>query len=148
MLTLPRCLLSVVALSGALLDGCGSSSGLSADASHAANTLTRAFHALGMSDGATLCSLATPSGQRSLASAVPNSTCPKVVVLVSAHLTPKQKAALGSVQVKNVTVKGNLATVRAKDISSTRGSFKGFLNPKSSPTRLSKQSDGTWKISG
>ena len=148
MLTLPRCLLSVFALSGALLAGCGSSSRLSGDASHAANTLTRAFHALGSGDGGTLCSLATMAGQKALASAVPKSTCPQVVTLVSAHLTTKQKAALGSVKVKNVTVTGNLATVRAKDISSTQGSFKGFMSSKSAPTRLSKQSDGTWKISG
>lgn len=143
---LPRRLLSVLALGGALLAGCGSSSGLSGDASHAANTLTRAFHALGTGDGGTVCSLATAAGQKTLASAVPN--CPKVVALVSAHLTPKQKAALGSVRVKHVTVKGNLATVLAKDISSTQGSFKGFLSASSAPTRLSKQSDGTWKISG
>jgi hypothetical protein len=144
----PRRLLSVVVLSGALLAGCGSSSSLSADASHAANTLTKAFHALGTGDGGTLCSLATTAGQKALASAVPNSTCPKVVTLVSAHLTPNQKAALSSVHVKNVTVKGNLATVRARDIVSTHGSFKGFLSSKSPPTRLSKQSDGTWKIVG
>ncbi|MGI9184996.1 MAG: hypothetical protein ACR2GZ_08530 [Solirubrobacteraceae bacterium] len=148
MLTLPRCLLSAVALSGGLLAGCGAKSGSTPDAAHAANTLTRAFHALGTGDGGTVCSLATVGGQKTLAAAVPNSTCPKVVALVSAHLTPKQKAALGSVQVTNITVKGNLAIVRAKDISSTRGSFKGFLDPKSSPTRLSKQADGTWKISG
>ncbi len=147
MLTLPRRLLSVVALSGALLAGCGSSRGPSGDASHAANTLTRAFHALGVGDGGTVCSLATPAGQKTLASAVPGSTCPKVVALVSAHLTSKQKAALGSVRVKNVTVAGNLATVRAKDISSTQGSFTGFLSSKSAPTTLAKQSDGTWKIS-
>ncbi|MGH2870030.1 MAG: hypothetical protein ACRDNK_20980 [Solirubrobacteraceae bacterium] len=146
MLTPPQRLLSVVGLSGALLAGCGSSSGLSSDASHAANTLTRAFHALATGDGATVCSLATAAGQQSLASAVPGSTCRKVVVLVSAHLTSQQKAALGSVQVKTVAVKGNLATVRAQDISSKQGSFKGFLNAKSASTRLSKQADGTWRI--
>ncbi len=148
MLTLPRRLFSVFVLSAVLLAGCGSSTGLSGDASHAANTLTRAFHALGTGDGGTVCSLATTAGQKSLASAVPHSTCAQVVTLVSAHLTTNQKAALRSVKVKNVSVKGNLATVRAKDISSAQGSFKGFLSAKSAPERLSKQSDGSWKIAG
>ncbi|MGB9183499.1 MAG: hypothetical protein WCB67_05490 [Solirubrobacteraceae bacterium] len=148
MLTRPCGLFSVFVLSGVLLAGCGSSTGLSADASHAANTLTRAFHALGTGDGGTVCSLATTAGRKSLASAVPHSTCAQVVTLVSAHLTTKQKAALGSVKVRKVSVKGNLATVRAKDISSTQGSFKGFLSANSAPERLSKQSDGTWKIAG
>ena len=148
MLTLPRRLLSVVVLSGVLVAGCGGSSAGNADSSHAAQALTRAFHALATGDGSTVCSLATAAGQKTLASAVPNSTCPKVVEIVSAHLTAKQKAALGSVQVKHVTVKGSEATVRAADISSAQGSFKGFLDPKSAPTKLTKQSDGTWKISG
>ena len=148
MLAPPQRLLSFVVLSAAILAGCGQSSGLNGDASKAAQTLTKAFHALGTGDGATLCSLATPAGQKSLASAVPGSTCPKVVEIVSAHLTSKQKAALGSVQVKNVTVKGDQASVRSSDLSSTSGSFKGFLDPKSAPTKLSKQADGSWKISG
>jgi hypothetical protein len=147
-LTLPRRLLLVVALSGAVLAGCGASSGQGAAASKVAQTLTRAFHALSSGDGATVCSLATAAGQKTLASAVPHSSCAKVVGIVSAHLTAKQKAALSSVQVKNVTVKGNQATVRAGDITSSSGSFKGFLDPHSSPTKLSKQSDGSWKISG
>ena len=139
-----RRVLPLLALSIALA-ACG---GQSADASHAAGTLTRAFHALASGDGATLCSLATSAGQKTLAAAVPNSSCEKVVNLVSAHLTVKQKAALASVHVNKITVTGDRATVRAADISSDHGSFKGFLEPGSAPTKLAKQADGSWKISG
>jgi len=129
-----------------MLAACGA--GSSADGSHAAQTLTRAFHALATGDGATICALATPAGQRSLASAVPGSSCAKVIKLVSAHLTSAQKAALGSVHIKNVSVTGRVATIRARDIVSRQGSLRGFLSAKSAPTRLRKQSDGTWKIEG
>ena len=144
MLTPRRRLVAALVLSLAVA-ACG---GGSADASQAARTLTRAFHALATGDGATVCALATPGGQKSLAAAVPGSTCEKVVNLVSAHLTGSQKAALGSVQVKNISVHGRVATVRAADIASTHGSFRGFLSAKSAPTKLEKQSDGSWKIEG
>jgi hypothetical protein len=140
-----RCRGAVLALS-LMLAACGA--GSSADGSHAAQALTRAFHALASGDGPTICALATPAGQRSLASAVPGASCAKVISLVSAHLTASQKAALGSVHIKNVTVTGREATIRARDIVSSHGSLRGFLNAKSAPTRLRKQSDGTWKIEG
>ena len=144
MLTPRRRLFAALVLSLAVA-ACG---GGSADASRAAQTLTRAFHALATGDGATVCGLATPGGQKSLAAAVPGSTCEKVVNLVSAHLTSSQKAALGSVQVKNISVHGAVATVRAADIRSKHGSFRGFLSAKSAPTKLQKQSNGSWKIEG
>ncbi|MEO8968968.1 MAG: hypothetical protein ABI355_15100 [Solirubrobacteraceae bacterium] len=133
-----------------LLAACGGTGGgqVSADGSHAAQTLTRAFHALATGDGATICGLATPAGQRSLAAAVPGASCAKVIRLVSAHLTTAQRAALDSVRVKNVSVSGGEATIRATDIVSRHGSLRGFLSAKSAPTRLHKQSDGSWKIEG
>ena len=67
---------------------------------------------------------------------------------MSAHLTASQKAALGTVQVAGVSVHGSQATVRSRDISSRRGSLHGFLSKSSAPTRLQKQSDGSWKIEG
>lgn len=137
---------AVIAIS-LLLAACGGAAS-SADGTHAAQTLTRAFHALASGDGATICGLATPAGQRALASAVPGASCAKVITLVSAHLTSSQKAALGSILVKNVTVNGREATVKAADIASGRGSLRGFLSSKSAPTRLRKQSDGSWKIEG
>ena len=129
-----------------MLAACGAAG--SADGSHAAQALTRAFHALGTGDGATICALATPAGQRSLASAVPGASCAKVISLVSAHLTPAQKAALGSVHIRHVSVNGREATIRARDIVSSHGSLRGFLSPRSAPTRLRRQSDGSWKIEG
>lgn len=132
-----------------LLAACGGASAVNtADGSQAAKTLTRAFHALATGDGATICALATPAGQRSLAAAVPGSSCAKVVALVSAHLTSAQKAALASVRVKHVAVSGREATIKATDIVSSHGSLSGFLSAKSTPTRLRKQSDGSWKIEG
>jgi len=132
-----------------LLAACGGASAVNtADGSQAAKTLTRAFHALATGDGATICALATPAGQRSLAAAVPGSSCAKVVALVSAHLTSAQKAALASVRVKHVAVSGREATIKATDIVSSHGSLSGFLSVKSTPTRLRKQSDGSWKIEG
>jgi primosomal replication protein N len=71
-----------------------------------------------------------------------------VVKLVSEHLSPQQKAGLESVQVKNVVVSGNQATVSDADLTSAHGTLKGFINPKSPPTKLTKQSDGSWKLSG
>lgn len=143
MLTLAWRIASIIALTG-FLAACGSGN---TDASRAAQTVTAAFHALAAGDGAKVCSLATAAGQRSLAAAVPGSTCAKVVDLVSAHLNPHQKAALETVKVTHVAVMGNHATVRAADITSSRGSFKGFLDPKAAPTKLRRESDGTWKIS-
>ncbi len=132
-----------------LLAACGSAGvTMTADGSRAAQTLTRAFHALAVGDGATICGLATPAGQRSLAAAVPGSSCPKVITLVSAHLTSAQKAALASVRIENVAVSGREATIKATDIVSRHGSLRGFLSAKSTPTRLRKQSDGSWKIEG
>ncbi len=139
----------VAALAAAgLLVGCGGSSGSGGDAASVKQTVTRAFGALAAGDGATLCSLATQAGQRTLASALPHSTCAKVVELVSVHLTPLQKAGLESVQIKKVTVAGDHATINDADFSSSRGSLKGFISSNSAPTRLTKQPDGSWKISG
>ncbi|MGI8506103.1 MAG: hypothetical protein ACR2MK_04745 [Solirubrobacteraceae bacterium] len=140
-------LLAALAVSAILAACGGSSSNSSPDAAHVKQTITRAFHALATGDGATLCSLATADGQRALAAAAPHSTCAKVVALVGAHLTPSQKAALESVQVSKVTIDGDHATVKSSDLTVAHGSLKGFIDSGSAPTRLAKQSDGSWKIS-
>jgi hypothetical protein len=136
-------LLAAVVVSS-VLTGCGGSS----DASKVTETITRAFHALATGDGATLCSLATEAGQKTLAAGVPHASCEDVVKLVAVHLTASQKAALESVQIKRVEINGDRATVSDAALASTRGSLKGFINPGSPPTRLTKQSDGNWKLSG
>jgi hypothetical protein len=140
-------LLAAVAVSAALA-ACGGSSSTNNDAAQVKQTVSRAFSALATGDGPTLCSLATPAGQKELASGLPHSTCAAVVKLVSEHLSPQQKAGLESVQVKNVVVSGNQATVSDADLTSAHGTLKGFINPKSPPTKLTKQSDGSWKLSG
>jgi hypothetical protein len=139
-------LLAAVAVSG-VLAACGGSSSNN-DAAQVKQTVTRAFRALATGDGATLCSLATPAGQKTLAAGLPHSTCAEVVKVVSLHLSPQQKAGLESVQVKKVVVNGSHATVSDADLTSAHGTLKGFINPNSPPTKLTKQSDGSWKLSG
>jgi hypothetical protein len=148
MVNLTRRLLLMVAV-GALLAACGSSSSSSSgDASAVKSTLKRAFHAVATGDGPGFCSLATPAGQKTLANAIPNASCATVIRKVSTQLSAAQKAALNSVQIKKVKITGSQATVSASDITSTSGSLKGFLQPGSAPSVLTKQSDGSWKISG
>lgn len=141
------CALALCALVGA----CGSSSSASSTADNATqvkHTLTTVFHALASGDGKTLCSLATPQGRQRLAAALPHTSCAGIVKLVTAHLSHAQKAALASIQIKKVTVHGSVATVSDTAITSTRGSLAGFIQPGSAPTTLTKQPDGSWKISG
>ncbi len=132
----------------AVLAACGGGSSSNNDAAQVKQTVTRAFRALAIGDGATVCSLATPAGQKTLAAALPHSSCPQVIKLVSVHLSPQQKAGLESVQVKKVEVNGIHATVSDADLTSAHGTLKGFINPNSPPTKLTKQSDGSWKLSG
>jgi hypothetical protein len=130
------------------LAGCGGGGSSSDDAAKVSDTVTRLLHALGRGDGAGVCSLATTAGQKTLARALPNSTCPKVVELVSRHLSPSQKAGLETAKVGKVHINGSHASVPNTSITSPKGSLKGFLQAGSAPTRLTKQSDGSWKISG
>ncbi len=128
-----------------ILAACG---GDSSDTAKVRQTVTRALHALAAGDGATLCSLATRSGQDALARDVPGSTCVKVIKLVSARLSPSLKTALANVKIGKVTIHGAHAIVPDTSVTTTRGSLKGFLSAGSAPTLLTRQSDGGWKISG
>jgi hypothetical protein len=152
MVNLTRRFLFVIAV-GALIAACGSSSSSgsgsgSSDVAAVKSTLQRAFRAVSAGDGPGFCSLATPAGQKTLARAIPNASCATVIRKVSTQLSPTQKAALNSIQIKKVKISGRRATVSAADITSTHGSLKGFLQPNSAPSVLTKQPDGTWKISG
>lgn len=135
-----------VLLTGVGLVGCGGSSGSSADTTAVQQTVTKVLHGLGSGDGATVCSLATKDGQAALAKAIPHSTCPQVVDLVSAHLSSAQKQGLQNAKVGKVKIDGNHASVSDSAITTTKGTLKGFLE--GTPTKLTKQSDGSWKISG
>jgi hypothetical protein len=133
-----------------LLAACGSSATTSGSAGEAGAkaTIARAFRALASGDGATVCSLTTAAGRRTLAASLPHASCQKVVALASRRLTKAQRAALASVVIHHVRVNGDQATVTGSDVSARRGSLKGFIDSHSEPTRLSKQADGSWKISG
>lgn len=152
MRTSGRCLLRARRLLSALVvcamvAACGSG-GSANDTAHVKQTLTRAFRALAKGDGSTLCSLATPQGRQALTAGIPHTSCVGIVKLAGAHLSPSLKAALASVRIKRVTVNGNQASVSYADITSARGSLAGFIQPGATPTRLTKQPDGSWKISG
>jgi hypothetical protein len=109
--------------------------------------MRREFIAVANGDGAIVCSLATPAGQARLASAVRGATCPQVIKLVAQRLPLGVKAALLSAKVTRVTVHGNTATVQDADIHTSHGALTGFLRAGSAPTVLTKQPDGSWKIS-
>jgi len=143
-----RVIAAIIAATALALSGCGGGGGNSADIAKVKQTITRVLGGLGSGDAATVCSSATTAGQAALAKALPNSTCTKVVTLVSDHLSAGQKTALKSVRIGKVEVHGDRATVPNTSISSTKGSLRGFLRAGSAPTRLTKGSDGTWKISG
>jgi hypothetical protein len=131
----------------AIVTGCGGGGGGSSDTAKVKQTVKSAFTALATGNGASFCSLATASGQATLAKTLPGSTCAKVVTLVSEHLSAEQKTGLRNAQVNKVTISGDHATVKNSDISTSKGTLKGFLSP-GAPTMLTKGSDGTWKLSG
>ena len=139
--------MAAAAISAAVV-GCGGSSSSSADTAAVQQTVTKVMHALGSGDGKTVCALTTKDGQASLAKAIPHATCVQVVDLVSAHLTSAQKQGLQTAKVAKVNINGNKATVSDSAITSSKGSLKGFLQTGAAPTQLTKESDGSWKISG
>jgi hypothetical protein len=134
--------LSVGAL---VLAGCG---GSNADASKVRQTVREALLAIANSNGAGFCALATPSGQAQLTGALPGDTCAQVVDRISGDLSTTVKLALQNARVGTVTVHGGHASILASQITSTQGSLVGFLQLSGPPTKLSKQTDGSWKISG
>jgi hypothetical protein len=131
-----------------LVVGCGGGAGVGGDRAKIEQTLQRDFTAIANGDGGTACALATPSGQAKLEKAVPGASCEQIVSLVAQRLPQRIKHALRTAQIKQVTIKGDTATVQDADITSTRGSFRGFLHPGSAPGVLKRQPDGTWKIAG
>jgi hypothetical protein len=136
---------SVVALT---IAGCGGQGSGASDVAKVKQTLLREFAAVANGDGATACSLATASGRAKLQSAVPGASCEEVVKVAAQRLPGSVKEGLLTAKVNRVTIRGETATVQDADITSSRGSLAGFLQPGSAPTTLTKQSDGSWKISG
>jgi hypothetical protein len=128
--------------------GCGGGSGRPADAAGVRQTVTRFLHALGRGDGAAVCALATPAGRALLSGSVPHHTCAQVISLVSRRLRATTKAGMESVHVGKVTIHNGHASVSNTSITSSHGSLASFLKPGSPPTLLTKQSDGSWRITG
>jgi hypothetical protein len=144
-----------LALTGALgtaalaVAGCGGGGGGGgADAAKVKHTVRRALTALADGNGSTFCSLATAGAQAELARTAPGATCPEVVGRISKQLSSEVKLGLRHARVGKVTVAGDHASIHAGDITSTRGALKGFLQASAPPTKLTRQSDGSWKISG
>jgi hypothetical protein len=126
--------------------GCGG--GGRADAAKVKQTVRRALTALADGNGPAFCALATAGAQAELARTTPGAGCQEVVRRISRQLSPNVKLGLRNARVGTVTINGGHASIRDGDITSTRGTLKGFLQASAPPTRLSRQSSGTWKISG
>jgi hypothetical protein len=126
--------------------GCGGGGG--ADAAKVKQTVRRALTALADGNGPAFCALATAGAQAELARTTPGARCPQVVRRISHQLSPKVRLGLRNARVGTVTINGEHASIRDGDITSTRGTLKGFLQASAPPTRLTRQPSGTWKISG
>jgi hypothetical protein len=135
--------LAVVALG---LAGCGG--GVNADAAKVKQTVQRALAALADGNGPAFCALATAGAQAELARTTPGAGCADVVRRISRELSDRVKLGLRSARVGRVSLSGDHASIRAGDITSTRGSLKGFLQASAAPTKLTRQSNGSWMIAG
>jgi hypothetical protein len=132
----------------ALLAVAGCGGGSRADAAKVKQTVRRALTALADGNGPAFCALATPGAQAQLARTIPGASCPQVVDRISHQLSPQVKLGLRHARVGAVSISGDHASIRNGAITSTRGRLKGFLQASGPPTRLTRQSDGTWKIAG
>jgi hypothetical protein len=137
--------LGLLPLAVALLAGCGGSShsGNSADVAKVKQTITRALAALADGDGATACSLATPTGQATLEKLVGASSCQAAIDSLAGQLPASIKAGLKNVTVKKVSITGTTASVKNSDITAPQANIGALPLP---PTTLVKQSDGSWKL--
>lgn len=142
-------LAGVLVVAVLVLVGCGG--GRAADAGDAANvkrTVQRALTALADGNGPAFCALATAGAQAELARTTPGASCAGVVRRISRQLSDRVKLGLRYARVGKVSLSGDRATIRAGDITSTRGTVKGFLQASAAPTQLIRQADGSWKIAG
>ena len=113
-------------------------------------TVEQFLQAVAAGDGITACALATPEGQAKLLQEVGQAgqACTSVVTFISAGLSQDTKYGLATATVNKVSFDGDTATVEDADITSTQGDLSTFLDPNSPPTLLTRQPDGTWKLSG
>jgi hypothetical protein len=135
-------------LGAAVLGVIGCGAGGNADAAKVKQTVRQALAALADGNGAVFCSLATLAAQAELTRTTPGATCPQVVDGISRRLSPEVRLGLRHARVGTVTVAGGHASIRAGEITATRGSLVGFLQSSAPPTKFARQSDGSWRISG
>jgi hypothetical protein len=128
-----------------VLAGCG---GGGADTAKVKRTVQRALTALADGNGPAFCALATTGAQAELARTTPGASCAGVVRRISHQLSDTVRLGLRHARIGKVSLSGDHASIRAGDITSTRGTIKGFLQASAAPTRLIRQSDGSWKIAG
>jgi hypothetical protein len=131
--------------------GCGGGRAADADAANVAKvkrTVQRALTALADGNGPAFCALATTGARAELARTTPGASCAGVVRRISHQLSDRIKLGLRFARVGKASLSGDKATIRAGDISSTRGTVKGFLQASAAPTELIRQPDGSWKIAG
>ncbi len=136
------------ALGTAVLGVAGCGGGGNPDAAKVRQTVRQALAALADGNGAAFCSLATLAAQAELTRATPGATCPQVVDAISRRLSAEVRLGLRHARVGTVTITGDHASIRAGEITATRGSLAGFLRSSAPPTKLARQPDGSWRISG
>jgi hypothetical protein len=137
----------VLAIAVLVLAGCGGG-GADADAAKVKGTVQRALTALADGNGRAFCALASAAAQAELARTTPGASCAGVVRRISHQLSDQVKLGLRHARVGKVSLSGDHASIRAGDITSTRGTVKGFLQASAAPTRLARQTNGSWKIAG
>jgi hypothetical protein len=107
------------------------------------------MHAVAAGDGVTACALATPEAQAQLLQQVgqTGADCVQAIPVVSADFSPATRDGLATATVTEVGFDGDTATVADEDIKSSQGDLSAFLDPDSPPAVLTRQPDGTWKLS-
>jgi hypothetical protein len=133
-----------------VLSSCGGGGGgaRGSDTARVKQTVRRALADLATGDGDGFCGLVTPAGRHTLATTLPGYTCAGLVNLVSGHLSQAERSGLRNAQVRAVTVTGSIATVKASDITAGQGTLSGLISSGGRPTRLERQPDGGWRITG
>jgi hypothetical protein len=142
-------LAAVLVVAVLVLVGCGG--GRATDAADVAKvkaTVQRALMALADGKGPAFCALATAGARAELARTTPGAGCAGVVRRISRELSDRVKLGLRNARVGKVSISRDRATIRAGEITSTRGTLKGFLQASAAPTQLIRQPNGSWEIAG
>lgn len=145
---LRRLPLTAVVAAGAVAAGCGAADHRAAAVAQVQHTVRTALGDLAAGNARALCALATPRERDRLARDLARPSCRQAMRTVSAGLSPLRRRALSHARVRDVRLDGDTATVAAADISWPGERPKPFLDDDGAPTRLARQPDGRWLISG